>query len=626
MDEQSKLSLKEQITQDLGWIVIPQSEALLKNKTQRINSEDDKTLLTNIKYYKVQKGDTLFKIAYIFGISQRMIKELNNLYSEDVFPEQILKIIDNNSGNSHLLSDNENGELQRATACFGGSDQQKYNTNDRSIQNQSYQNNNESSYFGEDSLTNADLFNNLDSIDRLSLRSQSMRTQMSPVMTFDDISSQFQRLQMGYKEMQESFKQYSQKGNQTDAYYCTKNGKVKGIMTLTEHLVMFNPIKCAENEQFTKDLQQYQAIIDLQDIVSAQQIRNENESCKFIEDPEIKKNYKYDYYIQLNLSTVNGNSLKQLISRGGQNGKKGLANEENKDNDGFGSVMDENNHLLKCFHLKSIKSIASVYFRFSHRDLKGKALSNKTQKTIVEEIYDKMLAYIDYQKSCKREVSSTYVKFYDQNVDSNQQSFLNFHSNKDSQQQKLVDQYQYASKGPLTKNSLLISVCLPEFNIMVKDQSEIITNENRKLITFFLPGLIRMREWKLLYTISVDGVSMQTFFRRVKSRDNTVIIIKDLNDSIFGAYCCEEWKKHQGYFGLGESFVFKFIDEQEDIKVFGYTQENDKIQFCDDNCLMIGGGKRDGRSSESETFNNEVLSAERDFYVKAFEVWGFDFI
>lgn len=35
-----------------------------------------------------------------------------------------------------------------------------------------------------------------------------------------------------------------------DAYYCTKNGKIKGIMTLTEHLILFNPIKCSENEPF----------------------------------------------------------------------------------------------------------------------------------------------------------------------------------------------------------------------------------------------------------------------------------------------------------------------------------------------------------------------------------------
>ena len=34
-----------------------------------------------------------------------------------------------------------------------------------------------------------------------------------------------------------------------DAYYCTEFGQVKGIITLTEHLVIFNPIKCEENER-----------------------------------------------------------------------------------------------------------------------------------------------------------------------------------------------------------------------------------------------------------------------------------------------------------------------------------------------------------------------------------------
>jgi len=37
-----------------------------------------------------------------------------------------------------------------------------------------------------------------------------------------------------------------------EGYYCTKNGKVKGVFTLTEHLVMFDPIKCSENEKFVK--------------------------------------------------------------------------------------------------------------------------------------------------------------------------------------------------------------------------------------------------------------------------------------------------------------------------------------------------------------------------------------
>ena len=33
-----------------------------------------------------------------------------------------------------------------------------------------------------------------------------------------------------------------------------------------------------------------------------------------------------------------------------------------------------------------------------------------------------------------------------------------------------------------------------------------------------------------------------------------------------------------------------------------------------------------GRSSKSETFNNDILSSTQDFTIKAFEVWGFDFI
>lgn len=73
--------------------------------------------------------------------------------------------------------------------------------------------------------------------------------------------------------------------------------------------------------------------------------------------------------------------------------------------------------------------------------------------------------------------------------------------------------------------NFLVSSCIPEFAPLFKDKSEIINDENRKLITFFLPGLIRMREWKLLFSISKDGVSMNTFFRNTRNRDNTVLLI-----------------------------------------------------------------------------------------------------
>jgi hypothetical protein len=85
-----------------------------------------------------------------------------------------------------------------------------------------------------------------------------------------------------------------------------------------------------------------------------------------------------------------------------------------------------------------------------------------------------------------------------------------------------------------------------------------------------------MREWKLLYSINKDGVSMQTFYANTKNRDNTVIIIRDEFDCIFGAFCSEKWHVSSGYYGTGESFVFTFKNE-EDIMVYKWTEKEERF-------------------------------------------------
>jgi hypothetical protein len=86
-----------------------------------------------------------------------------------------------------------------------------------------------------------------------------------------------------------------------------------------------------------------------------------------------------------------------------------------------------------------------------------------------------------------------------------------------------------------------------------------------------------MREWKLLFSISKDGVSFQTFYAYTRDRDNTVLLIKEINGKVFGAYLCEEWKKSMYFYGMGESFVFSFDQGSKKIMVNRFTGENDKI-------------------------------------------------
>lgn len=83
-----------------------------------------------------------------------------------------------------------------------------------------------------------------------------------------------------------------------------------------------------------------------------------------------------------------------------------------------------------------------------------------------------------------------------------------------------------------------------------------------------------MRDWVLLYSISRDGVSMQTFYALTKNRDNTVLLIKDQDDRVFGAFCCEAWHSANYFYGRGESFVFTF-GEDDDFKVFTWAGEDE---------------------------------------------------
>jgi len=83
------------------------------------------------------------------------------------------------------------------------------------------------------------------------------------------------------------------------------------------------------------------------------------------------------------------------------------------------------------------------------------------------------------------------------------------------------------------------------------------------VLTSYLPLNVRMREWHLLFSINRDGHSPITFYKMLKDRDNTLLIIKDQNGEIFGAYCTVHWHWSRRFYGTGESFVFTFHDDDD---------------------------------------------------------------
>lgn len=89
----------------------------------------------------------------------------------------------------------------------------------------------------------------------------------------------------------------------SEAYYCTKHGRVKGILTIADSYLMYDPLYCDENEKFDQELlaTKFQACIDIQDIMHIDVIKLPNETSMYVKDDESRQSYLYDYYIQLSL-------------------------------------------------------------------------------------------------------------------------------------------------------------------------------------------------------------------------------------------------------------------------------------------------------------------------------------
>jgi len=98
-------------------------------------------------------------------------------------------------------------------------------------------------------------------------------------------------------------------------------------------------------------------------------------------------------------------------------------------------------------------------------------------------------------------------------------------------------------------------------NPVPADQKEIILDSYicNHLYRSFPKRLRIKRSLTLLYSLQNHGSSLSTFYERSNAGYGTaqVLVIKDDNDNIFGCFTAEPFKMHNGFYGTGESFLFK---------------------------------------------------------------------
>jgi hypothetical protein len=165
--------------------------------------------------------------------------------------------------------------------------------------------------------------------------------------------------------------------------------------------------------------------------------------------------------------------------------------------------------------------------------------------------------------------------------------------------------------------------------------SEILNIMQLKQLHSILPDYHKYINLILHYTISVDGTSLKSFYNRCKEKklNNSLLIIKDSENNIFGAYASEILAPSNHFFGTAECFLFTFYKENK-IYVYNSTRKNEHYIYCDSNQICFGcsddyfslclsNNFLEGYSQKTQTYDNECLTNSDKFTIVKFELWGF---
>ncbi|XP_065444599.1 nuclear receptor coactivator 7 isoform X6 [Chrysemys picta bellii] len=168
---------------------------------------------------------------------------------------------------------------------------------------------------------------------------------------------------------------------------------------------------------------------------------------------------------------------------------------------------------------------------------------------------------------------------------------------------------------------------------ILKHHSALLENMHIEQLARCLPARVQGYPWRLAYSTLEHGTSLKTLYRKSASLDSPVLlVIKDMDNQIFGAYATHPFKFSDHYYGTGETFLYTF---SPNFKVFKWSGENTYFINGDIGSLELGGGGGrfglwldadlyHGRSNSCSTFNNDILSKKEDFIIQDVEVWTFE--
>ena len=163
--------------------------------------------------------------------------------------------------------------------------------------------------------------------------------------------------------------------------------------------------------------------------------------------------------------------------------------------------------------------------------------------------------------------------------------------------------------------------------------SEILNTNQLKELHSRLPSYHQYASLYRIFSLSVDGSALKTFYDKCEEINNSVLVIKDDEGNIFGAYASEVFTPTSTFSGTGECFLFTYFNTNK-IHIYNATGINEHYMYCDNDQICFGcsgdyfslslrNNLLDGYSKYTDTYKNEPLNNKDKFIIVKLELWGF---
>ena len=136
----------------------------------------------------------------------------------------------------------------------------------------------------------------------------------------------------------------------TSAFYQTRYDLAAGRLTITDRYLLYEiDMSNSSDENLTKNCEMYNLMIDYLDIVSVSRLQIPNEEAADHPEQYVRKNYTFNYLVQIEVSAINGLSVIQS--------KKASADEKE-----LGAEIEGED---KAIFRRSNISLANIFFKVS---------------------------------------------------------------------------------------------------------------------------------------------------------------------------------------------------------------------------------------------------------------------